>query len=92
MAKNAVLLSGPPGIGKTSSALIICCELGFEPVEVRPPGLPARCTRVCRLQAGRRLQEGMVLPARPTAHPHGRIGRCVWRHHQPTVGWVPVRR
>ncbi len=33
--KKAVLLSGPPGIGKTSSALIVCRELGFEPVEVR---------------------------------------------------------
>ena len=35
MMKKAVLLSGPPGIGKTSSALIVCRELGFEPIEVR---------------------------------------------------------
>lgn len=34
MKKKAVLLSGPPGIGKTTSALIVCRELGFEPVEV----------------------------------------------------------
>jgi replication factor C subunit 1 len=34
LKKKAVLLSGPPGIGKTSSALIVCRELGFEPVEV----------------------------------------------------------
>ena len=34
MMKKAVLLSGPPGIGKTSSALILCRELGFEPIEV----------------------------------------------------------
>lgn len=38
MKKKAVLLSGPPGIGKTSSALIVCRELGFEPVEVRRGG------------------------------------------------------
>ena len=35
MIKKAVLLSGPPGIGKTSSAVIVCRELGFEPIEVR---------------------------------------------------------
>lgn len=32
--KKAVLLSGPPGIGKTSSAIIVCKELGIFPVEV----------------------------------------------------------
>jgi replication factor C subunit 1 len=32
--KKAVLMSGPPGIGKTSSALILCKELGFTPIEV----------------------------------------------------------
>lgn len=34
LKKKAVLLSGPPGIGKTSAALIVCRELGYEPVEV----------------------------------------------------------
>ena len=34
MKKKAVLLSGSPGIGKTSSALIVARELGYEPVEV----------------------------------------------------------
>lgn len=34
MKKKAVLLSGSPGIGKTSSALIVTRELGYEPVEV----------------------------------------------------------
>ncbi|KAL3132947.1 hypothetical protein ABBQ38_006860 [Trebouxia sp. C0009 RCD-2024] len=34
LSKKAVLLSGPPGIGKTSSATIISRELGFTPVEV----------------------------------------------------------
>ena len=32
--KKALLISGPPGIGKTSSVILICRELGFEPVEV----------------------------------------------------------
>lgn len=32
--KKAVLLAGSPGIGKTSAALIISRELGYEPVEV----------------------------------------------------------
>lgn len=32
--KKAVLLSGSPGIGKTSAALIIARECGYEPVEV----------------------------------------------------------
>lgn len=30
---KAVLLSGPPGIGKTSSARIVCRQLGFEVLE-----------------------------------------------------------
>lgn len=32
--KKAVLISGPPGIGKTSSAKIICAALGYEVMEV----------------------------------------------------------
>ena len=38
LTKKAVLLSGSPGIGKTSSALIVCRELGYEPIEVRLAG------------------------------------------------------
>lgn len=34
MKKKAVLLSGSPGIGKTSAATIIARELGYHPVEV----------------------------------------------------------
>ncbi len=34
LRKRAVLLSGSPGVGKTSAALIVCRELGFEPIEV----------------------------------------------------------
>ena len=30
----AVLLSGPPGIGKTSSARIVCKQLGYEVLEM----------------------------------------------------------
>ncbi len=32
--KKAVLISGPPGIGKTSAAKIICRTLGFDVLEV----------------------------------------------------------
>ena len=34
MKKKAVLLSGSPGIGKTSAALIVARELGYVPIEV----------------------------------------------------------
>jgi len=30
---RSVLISGPPGIGKTSAAKIICAQLGYEVVE-----------------------------------------------------------
>jgi replication factor C subunit 1 len=32
--KKAVLISGPPGIGKTSAAKIVCKALGFDVMEV----------------------------------------------------------
>ena len=32
--KKAVLISGPPGIGKTSAAKIVCHALGFDVMEV----------------------------------------------------------
>jgi len=32
--KKAVLLSGTPGIGKTTSAKLVCQELGFQAIEV----------------------------------------------------------
>jgi len=55
--KKAVLISGPPGIGKTSSAKIICAALGYEVMEVNAsdtrgkvrdsyaPAAPSRVTR-----------------------------------------------
>lgn len=33
-AKKAVLLSGMPGIGKTTSAKVVCHILGFQTIEV----------------------------------------------------------
>lgn len=45
MKKKAVLLTGPPGIGKTSAAIIMCRELGYEPVEVSD--LMCGCLLVC---------------------------------------------
>ena len=30
---KAALLSGPPGIGKTSAARIVCAQLGYEVIE-----------------------------------------------------------
>lgn len=32
--KKAALLSGPPGLGKTSAATILCEEMGYEVMEV----------------------------------------------------------
>ncbi|XP_012572832.1 replication factor C subunit 1 isoform X2 [Cicer arietinum] len=34
VSKKAVLLSGTPGIGKTTSAKLVCQELGFQAIEV----------------------------------------------------------
>ena len=34
MDKKAVLLSGGPGIGKTTTAKLVCAELGYLPLEV----------------------------------------------------------
>ncbi|GAM28888.1 hypothetical protein SAMD00019534_120640 [Acytostelium subglobosum LB1] len=34
ITQRAALLSGPPGIGKTSSALMLCKEAGYEPLEL----------------------------------------------------------
>lgn len=34
MNARAALLAGPPGIGKTSSARIVCAQLGYEVVEM----------------------------------------------------------
>merc|ERR1712050_190611 len=48
--KKAVLLNGPPGIGKTSSALIICKELGFHTVEVNASD--TRCKAELNLKNG----------------------------------------
>lgn len=33
-SKKAVLLCGTPGIGKTTSAKLVCQELGFQAIEV----------------------------------------------------------
>jgi len=30
---RSALLSGPPGIGKTSTARIVCAQLGYEVIE-----------------------------------------------------------
>ena len=31
--RRAALISGPPGIGKTSAARIVCAQLGYEVIE-----------------------------------------------------------
>lgn len=48
-AKKAVLLSGSPGIGKTTSAKVVCQMLGFQAVEVMClTGLTTRTFRMVK--------------------------------------------
>lgn len=52
MKKKAVLISGPPGIGKTSAATILCSELNFQVMEVNASDT--------RNKADNDLSKGMV--------------------------------
>ena len=49
--KKAVLMSGPPGIGKTSSAKIICATLGFDVMEVNASDARGKVSARSRLKA-----------------------------------------
>jgi replication factor C subunit 1 len=51
--KKAVLISGPPGIGKTSSAKIICRALGFDVMEVNASDTRGKVRGVRRVHAAR---------------------------------------
>ena len=45
-------MSGPPGIGKTSSAKIICATLGFDVMEVNASDARGKVSARCCLKAG----------------------------------------
>ena len=67
--KKAVLISGPPGIGKTSASKIICRALGFDVMEVNASDTRGKVRGM--LRAHRRAR---ALTPMPRLRPGG-IGR-----------------
>ena len=55
MGKKAVLLCGPPGVGKTSAATLVCRKLGFDVLEVNASDARGKADRDSKKGMGGKL-------------------------------------
>ncbi|CAK0781580.1 hypothetical protein CVIRNUC_005412 [Coccomyxa viridis] len=75
LSKKALMLSGPPGIGKTSSAMIVARELGFMPVEVNASDTRNKADKSAKTGMGGKLSNAIKELANNTALNMAQDGR-----------------